>query len=202
LAGWCQLNLLIIPVSKKVEPTMEGEDRLVERAQHGEERAFEELVKHYQAPLYYLALRFVRDEQAAADLTQTAFLRAFQGLPGFRQRSSLKTWLYRITINLCKNHLRDRARKGLETSGEMDPPSPSNPLQELIKHENRRRMVQAWEQLPEKQQLTVTLKIQEEMKYHEIAEVLECTVGAVKANFHHACKKLKAILQEGRDEMS
>ena len=180
---------------------MEGEDRLVERAQHGEEEAFEELVKHYQAPLYYLALRFVRDEHAAADLTQTAFLRAYQGLAGFRGRSSLKTWLYRITINLCKNHLRDWARKGLEYSAEIDPPSRSNPLLELIEHEEQRRMVGAWEQLPERQRLTVTLKIQEGMKYHEIAEVLECSVGAVKANFHHACKRLKEILQEGRNEM-
>ena len=181
---------------------MGGEDRLVERAQHGEEGAFEELVKQYQTPLYYLALRIVRDEQAAADLTQTAFLRAYQGLPGFRQRSSLKTWLYRITINLCKNHLRNRAKKGVENSGEIDPPSHTNPLQELIKHEDQRRVVRAWGRLPERQKLTVTLKIQEGMKYHEIAEVLECTVGAVKANFHHACQKMKAILQEGRDEMS
>jgi RNA polymerase sigma-70 factor (ECF subfamily) len=181
---------------------MEGEDRLVERALNGEEGAFEELVKHYQAPLYYLALRFVRDEQAAADLTQTTFLRVFQGLGGFRQRSSFKTWLYRIAINLCKNYLRDRAKKGYENSGEIDPPSHANPLQELIKHEDQRRILKAWEQLPERQQLTVTLKIQEGMKYHEIAEVLKCSVGAVKANFHHACKNLKAILQEGRDEMS
>ena len=180
---------------------MGGKDRLVERALNGEEGAFEELVKHYQAPLYYLALRFVRDEQAAADLTQTAFLRAYQGFPGFRQRSSFKTWLYRITINLCKNHLRDWARKGLESSGEIDPPSHANPLQELIEHEGQQSLLQAWHKLPERQQLTVTLKIQEGMKYHEIAEVLECTVGAVKANFHHACKKLKAILQEGRNEM-
>lgn len=180
---------------------MEGEDRLVQRALDGEKEAFEELVRHYQAPLYYLALRFVRDEHAAADLTQTTFLRVYQGLGGFRQRSSFKTWLYRITINLCKNYIRDRAKKGFENSAEIDPPSHSNPLKELIEYEDRRRIVQAWEQLPEKQQLTVTLKIQEGMKYHEIAEVLECTVGAVKANFHHACKKLKAILQEGHDEM-
>jgi RNA polymerase sigma-70 factor (ECF subfamily) len=153
---------------------MEGEDRLVERAQHGEEGAFEELVKRYQAPLYYIALRFVR---------------------------SFKTWLYRIAINLCKNYLRDRAKKGFENSGEIDLPSHANPLQELINHEDQRRMVQAWRQLPERQQLTVTLKIQEGMKYQEIADVLECSLGAVKANFHHACKKLKAILQEGRNEM-
>ena len=180
---------------------MGGEDRLVERALNGNEGAFEELVKQYQTPLYYLALRFVRDEHAAADLVQMAFLRAFQGLSGFRQRSSFKTWLYRITINLCKNYLRDRAKKGVENSSELDPPSHSNPLLELIEHEDQRRMLQAWEQLPERQQLTVTLKIQEGMKYHEIAEVLECSVGAIKANFHHACKRLKAILQEMRDEM-
>jgi RNA polymerase sigma-70 factor (ECF subfamily) len=181
---------------------MGGEDRLVERALAGEVGAFEDLVRQYQAPIYYLSLRFVRDEQAAADLTQTAFLRAFQGLPGFRQGSSFKTWLYSIAINLCKNHLRDWARKGLETSSEIDPPSHANPLQELIKHEGQQSLLQAWYKLPERQQLTVTLKIQEGMKYREIAEVLGCSVGAVKANFHHACKKLKAILQEGRDEMS
>ena len=154
-------------------------------------------MRKYQTPLYYLTLRFVRNEQAAADLTQTAFLRAFQGLEGFRQGASFKTWLYRIAINLCKNYLRDRDRKGLENSGEIDPPSHTNPLQELIKHEDQRLMIQAWRQLPEKQRLTVTLKIQEGMKYREIAEVLECSVGAVKANFHHACTKLKEILQEG-----
>lgn len=181
---------------------MEGEDHLVERALNGEEGAFEEMVRQYQTPLYYLALRFVGDGQTAADLIQATFLRVFQGLPGFRQKSSLKTWLYRITINLCKNYLRDRAKKGFENASELDPPSHSNPLLELIEHEDQRRMLQAWKQLPERQQLTVTLKIQEGMKYHEIAEVLECSVGAVKANFHHACKKMKAILQEVRDAMS
>ena len=174
----------------------------MEQALSGEIEAFEDLVRKYQTPLYYLTLRFVRNEQAAADLTQTAFLRAFQGLEGFRQGASFKTWLYRIAINLCKNYLRDRDRKGLENSGEIDPPSHTNPLQELIKHEDQRLMIQAWRQLPEKQRLTVTLKIQEGMKYREIAEVLECSVGAVKANFHHACTKLKEILQEGRDEVS
>jgi len=180
---------------------MGGEDRLVERALAGDEGAFEELVRTYQAPIYYLALRFVRDEQAAADLAQTAFLKAFQGLQNFRRGAMFKTWLYRIAINLCKNHLRDRARKGLETSAEIDLPSHSNPLKELIAHEDQRIMLQAWEQLPERQRLTVTLKIQEGMKYREIAGVLGCSVGTVKANFHHACKKMKEILQEGRDEM-
>lgn len=180
---------------------MEGEGRLVERALGGKEGAFEELVKMYQAPIYYLTLRFVRDEQAATDLAQTTFLKAFQGLPGFRHGASFKTWLYRIAINLCKNYLRDHGREKLEGWGENDPPSSSDPLQELIENEEQRHLLRAWKQLPERQRLTLTLKVQEGMKYREIAEVLGCSVGTVKANFHHAIIKLKNILREGSDEM-
>ena len=181
---------------------MEGEDRLlVERALAGEERAFEDLVKKHQAPLYYFTLRFVRDEQAAADLAQTTFLRAFKGLQGFKQEASFKTWLYRIAINLSKNYLRDRVKERHVSSEEIDPPSHANPLQELIGHEKQRLLMQACEKLPERQRLTLTLKVQEGMKYREIAEVLRCSVGTVKANFHHACTKLKEILGEERDEM-
>jgi RNA polymerase sigma-70 factor (ECF subfamily) len=190
-------------VSIRIKLSMGGEDRLlVEKALAGEEGAFEDLVRKYQAPLYYFTLRFVRDEQAAADLAQTTFLRAFKGLQGFRQEASFKTWLYRIAINLSKNYLRDRGKKEFESSKDIDPPSHSNPLRELIAHEEQRLLVQAWGQLPERQRLTVTLKVQEGMKYREIAEVLGCSVGAVKANFHHACMKLKEILREERDEMS
>jgi len=181
---------------------MGGEDYvLVEKALSGNEGAFEELVRQYQAPIYYLALRFVREEGAAADLAQTTFLRAFQGLRGFRHGSSFKTWLYRIAINLCKNYLRDHGKKKENSLGEIDPPSSANPLRDLIAHEDQRLLAQAWGKLPERQRLTVTLKINEGMKYREIAEVLGCSVGAVKANFHHACQKMKTILQEVRDEM-
>jgi len=180
---------------------MEGEDRLVERARAGDEGAFEELVRRYEKPIYYLCLRSVREEQAAADLAQTAFLKAYQGLPGFRGRSSFKTWLYRIAINLCKNYVRDYGKKRFDSLGEMDPPSTANPLRELIEHESQALLARAWARLPEKQRLAVTLKVQEGMKYREIAEVMGSSVGTVKANFHHACTRLKTMLQEGRDEM-
>ncbi len=180
---------------------MEGDDRLVERARAGDEEAFEDLVKRYEKPIYYLALRSVREEQAAADLAQTAFLKAYEGLRGFRGQASFKTWLYRIAMNLCKNYLRDQGKKKVESLGEMDPPSTANPLRELIEHEGRKLLTGAWGKLPEKQRLTVTLKVHEGMKYREIAKVMGCSVGTVKANFHHACTKLKTMLQEGRDEM-
>jgi RNA polymerase sigma-70 factor (ECF subfamily) len=180
---------------------MEGDDRLVERARAGDEEAFEDLVRRYEKPIYYLALRYVREEQAAADLAQTAFLKAYEGLRGFRGQASFKTWLYRIAINLCKNYLRDQGKKKFDSLGEMDPPSTANPLRELIEHENQARVAQAWGKLPERQRHTVVLKVQEGMKYREIAAVMGCSVGTIKANFHHACTRLKAMLQEGRDEM-
>jgi RNA polymerase sigma-70 factor, ECF subfamily len=184
------------------EPTMEGEDRvLVDQAQAGYKRAFDELVRRYEKPIYYLALRYVREEQAAADLAQTAFIKAYEGLHGFRRQASFKTWLYRIAINLCKNYLRDQGKKRVDSLGEMDPPSTANPLRELIEHEEQWRLARAWNRLPEKQRLTVALKVQEGMKYREISEVMGSSVGTVKANFHHACMRLRAMLQEGRDEM-
>ena len=180
---------------------MGSEDRLVERARAGDEGAFEELVRRYQKPIYYLCLRSVREEQAAADLAQTAFLKAYEGLHGFRGQAIFKTWLYRIAINLCKNYLRDYGKKRFDSLGEMDPPSKANPLHELIEHESQALLARAWARLPEKQRLAVTLKVQEGMKYREIAEVMGSSVGTVKANFHHACTRLKTMLQEGRDEM-
>jgi RNA polymerase sigma-70 factor, ECF subfamily len=180
---------------------MEGEDRLVESARAGDERAFEELVRRYEKPIYYLCLRSVREEEEAADLAQTAFLKAYKGLPGFRREASFKTWLYRIAINLCKNYLRDYGKKRFDSLGEMDPPSTANPLHELIEHERQMLLAQAWAKLPERQRLTVALKVQEGMKYREIAEVMGCSVGTIKANFHHACTRLREMFQEGRDEM-
>jgi RNA polymerase sigma-70 factor (ECF subfamily) len=180
---------------------MGGDDRLVERARAGDEEAFEDLVRRYEKPIYYLALRFVKEEQAAADLAQTAFLKAYEGLRGFRGQASFKTWLYRIAMNLCKNYLRDQGKKKVESLGEMDPPSTANPLRELIEHESQALLARAWARLPEKQRMTVVLKVQEGMKYREIAAVMGSSVGTIKANFHHACTRLKAMLQEGRNEM-
>jgi RNA polymerase sigma-70 factor (ECF subfamily) len=180
---------------------MEGDDRLVERARAGDEEAFEDLVRRYEKPIYYLALRSVREEQAAADLAQTAFLKAYEGLRGFRGQASFKTWLYRIAMNLCKNYLRDQGKKKVESLGEMDPPSTVNPLRELIEQESQALLARAWARLPEKQRMTVVLKVQEGMKYREIAAVMGSSVGTIKANFHHACTRLKAMLQEGRNEM-
>lgn len=173
-----------------------GDDRhLVEMVLGGDQGAFEELVKRYQRQVYYLALRMLREEGAAADVTQTTFMKAYEGLKGFRREASFRTWIYRIAINLCKNHLRDQGRRRTEDLWEHDPPSPADPLHDLMELEARKRLFAAWEELPERQRITVMLKVQEGLRYQEIAKVLGCSIGTVKANFHHACNRLRLFLK-------
>src|SRR5258708_14943003 len=83
---------------------------LVERFRGGDAHAFEELVKRHQRAVFFLARRFLRDDDEAKDVSQRAFVKAYQGLHGLRGGGAFRTWLYRITANLALNHLRDHAR--------------------------------------------------------------------------------------------
>src|SRR4051812_10336823 len=86
------------------------ESALIERARAGDGRAFEEIVRAHQRTVYAVAFRFLRDHDEADEVAQRTFLRAWNHLKEFEARSSLKTWLLKICVNLCKNHHRDRKR--------------------------------------------------------------------------------------------
>src|SRR5205823_3976121 len=92
---------------------------LVERFRAGERRAFDEIVRRHQRNLWRVARRYVKNDADAADVAQQAFVRAFRGLAGFRGAASVRSWLYRIVINLALNHVRDHAREVVEEIGEM-----------------------------------------------------------------------------------
>ena len=139
-------------------------------------------------------MRFVREHEDAADVAQKAFVKAFLSIDTFKGESSFKTWLFRITINLSKNHLRDNR------------PSLSLPLEErthmtnpdmegaLSRKKMRNALRRAVETLPAKQRQTVILRIYKEASFKEIAQALACSEGSAKVNFHHAMKKLKGLL--------
>ena len=118
------------------------------------------------------------------------------GLGSFERRASFKTWLYQIAINLAKNVYRDRSR--VEQVPIDDVVIKRNPgtLEALIRKEHRALLRNALGGLPEKQRLTLLLRVQEEKKFDEIAVIMQCSVGTAKANYHHAVQKLKAIMQE------
>jgi RNA polymerase sigma-70 factor (ECF subfamily) len=168
---------------------MDEDLSLLDRFAAGDRDAFDELVLKHQKPLYSLLYRMVSDKEDAADILQKTFIKAFTGIRGFERRSSFRTWLYQIAINLAKNLYRDRSRAALVP---LDP----KVVESLIRKETRDNLHQAVACLSDKQRLTVMLRIQEQKTFEEIAGIMNCSVGTSKANYHHAVQKLKELFKE------
>ena len=171
---------------------------IVRRVQTGDAEAFGELVNRYSGRIYALALAMVRDAQRAEDVTQEAFIRAYEHLDGFRGASAFGTWLYRIALNECLTFLnKQRANNQLsidEADAEM-----VNKLEGdsyFSGDETQRLFQKALHTLPDKQRIVFNLKYFQEMKYEEISEILGTSVGALKASYHHAVKKIESFLKE------
>lgn len=170
---------------------------LLERCGRGDREAFDELVLKYQKQLYSLLYRMVSDHEDAADILQKTFVKAFTGIGGFERRSSFKTWLYQIAINLAKNLYRDRARERQVPLDKVVLGRNPRTVERMISSENRELLRKAMAVLPEKQRMTVMLRVQENRKFEEIAGIMKCSLGTAKANYHHGVQKLKDLLNSG-----
>jgi RNA polymerase sigma-70 factor (ECF subfamily) len=175
---------------------MDDDLDLINRTGAGDREAFNELVRKYQRPLYAMLYRMVGNHEDASDLVQKAFVKAFTGLRSFERRASFKTWLYQIAINLAKNVYRDRARFTQVPIDEVIIKREPRTLDALIQNENSLLLRKAVAGLPEKQRLTLLLRVRQEKKFEEIAEIMKCSIGTSKANYHHAVQKLKAMMGE------
>src|SRR2546423_3364317 len=147
--------------------TTEGEPSdadLVARARGGGRPAFEALVRRYQKPLYFLCLRYVRDHDAAADLTQRAFIRALEKMDELRDARIFRSWLFRIGANLALNHLRDNARFVEEEGSGAAPDEPVTPevQSRLEAAEDAVALRRAVAGLPTTPRITLELRIFEE----------------------------------------
>jgi RNA polymerase sigma-70 factor (ECF subfamily) len=167
---------------------------LVERFRAGHRDAFEQLVRKYQKPLYFLVFRLVSDADEAQELTQRAFIKALAALAGFRGQAALRSWLYRIAINLAKNHIRDQSKFARNFPLEERPEPARAAVDQLVLHEESLRLRQAVAQLPRKQRLTLELRVYEDLSFREVADVLGTSEGAAKVNYHYAVKRLKESL--------
>lgn len=179
---------------------MEEDIQLLDRHVSGDREAFDELVRKHQKQLYSLLYRMVSDADDAADLVQKTFVKAFTGINGFERRSSFRTWLFQIAINLAKNLYRDRSRMRQVPIDDVVLSRNPGTVESLIRKETRIRLRGAVAELPEKQRLTVMLRIQEQKTFEEIAEILSCSLGTAKANYHHGVQKLKNLLAEQKEE--
>ena len=176
-----------------------GPEDLVERLKAGDERAFEELVEQYRERVHRVAWRILRDDEDAEDVAQEAFIKVFKNIGRFEGRSSLYTWVYRITVNIALNKIkRDKFRR-MVPLGDMirgDTRPQSDPARAAISSEIATRIDEAVKLLPDKQRAVFTLKFYEELSHREIAEIVGCSEGTSKANYFHAIRKLRKLLED------
>jgi RNA polymerase sigma-70 factor (ECF subfamily) len=169
-----------------------GDGDLLDRFHLGDATAFEELVERHQRPVYSLIYRMTRNTADAEELAQEVFVRAYRSLRDFRRASGLKTWLFRIAINLSIDHLR-RARRAPEF---LPPPEADEGMGSLERTGLQVRLDAIIGRLPEKQRATLVLRIFHDLSFREIAEVLGSPIGTVKANYHHAVTQLREFVRE------
>lgn len=184
--------------------TREEELAIVQGVRAGDANAFETLVTAYEKIVYNLALRMVGNPQDAEDMTQEAFLKAYNSLDSFRGDSKFSVWLYRIVSNVCLDHLRKKNRRSTvslsveDDEGEeiqLDIPdtalSPEAMLEQKLTREAVRRGLQSLDE--DARQILLLREIQG-MSYEEIAQALSLESGTVKSRIFRARKKLCAFL--------
>ena len=175
--------------------------RLIERLKAGDEQAFEEFVTEYRERVYRVAWRVVRDDEAAEDVAQEAFIKVFRHIGRFEGRSSLYTWLYRITVNIALNRLKRDKFRNMLPLGDLPRPdkrASSDPARAALSSEIRERIDKAVLTLPDKQRAVFVLKFFEGLTHSEIAETVGCSERTSKANYFHAIRKLRVQLEDLR----
>jgi len=175
---------------------LKDDRQLIESVIAGHSEAFNELVKRYQRPIYYLALRMLKNTENADEVTQKAFLKAYRALSGFQFKSSFKTWVTAIALNLCRTELMKPKREMVELPIHLPNESEDDEREREETQDRRALLAEGLTELPLRQKEVVTLRIYQEMPFKEIAQALESTESAVKVNFHHAMKSLKEWIQQ------
>ena len=185
----------------------EDEAALVTELRSGSESAFDWLVTHYHGPVYGLLAGMLNDPSEAADVTQEVFLKAFRGIRGFREDSSLRTWLYRIAVREMLNHRRWfwrhlRLHSSIdEEFGEDGAASAeftdtgSSPFELAATHEAQLEVRRALSQVAPVFRTAVILRDLEGMSYEEVAEVLDVSVGTVKSRILRGRRELRKLLE-------
>ena len=182
-----------------------NEEALVERARNGDSDAFGELVVRYAASLSALAYQHVGEWEAARDISQTAFLKAYRSIGSLRRAQNFRAWLFRIAINESVDFIRlSRARKlnglGLGSENVADiAAKEKRPLQRLIAEEERAAVFAALDELPPRQRTVFVLRHFHGFSNAEIAEAVSSSSNAVKVNLSYALKSLREKLAGGSD---
>ena len=158
--------------------------------------AFQKLLSTYQKPLYNHIRNIVLNHDDTDDVLQNTFVKIFQNLKNFKGESKLFSWMYRIATNEAISFLNQKAKKSGISSQIIQDKALDNLRADVYfdGNEIQIKLQQAIATLPEKQQLVFKMKYIEELKYEEISKILGTSVGALKASYHHAVKKIESFL--------
>ncbi len=190
------------------------DENLMLRYHNGDEDAFEILFRRYEKPIFSFIYRILMNVVDAEDICQETFLRLVKMKDNYQQSGNLKTWIFRIALNLCRDRLR---RKKIRIHRSIDEPSltqngniidfkstlsdPDSDQSDCLEKDEMKVMIQqAFAKLPEKQRTVVILKEYQEMKLSEISNIIKKPIGTVKSLNNRGRQKLKKILANYIDE--
>jgi RNA polymerase sigma-70 factor (ECF subfamily) len=166
---------------------------VVVRTQQGDSSAFDTLVSRHRSRVYRVAYGMMRDREAAEDATVEAFCEAYQAIGRFEPRAKFTTWLHRVTVNVCLEHLRRKRAKHLLVEVELDPNTPANDdtCELVLTRDLARRAMQAIEELPETHKAPVSMFYLEQLSCAEIAKTLGIPRNTVKTRIFYATRALR-----------
>ncbi|TBW28977.1 RNA polymerase sigma factor [Gramella sp. KN1008] len=176
-----------------------AEDPFIERLKDSStsQEAFRELIAQYKERLYWHIRNIVKDHNDTDDILQNTFLKVYRNIKQFKGDSKLYSWMYRIATNESITFLNKKARRSQITSEELQNQILDNLESDVYFEGNeiQLKLQKAIAMLPAKQQQVFNMKYFEELKYREMAEILETSEGALKASYHHAAKKIEEYLK-------
>jgi len=187
------------------------DEELVARATAGDLDSFNQLVARWERPIYALAYRTLGREEDARDVVQEAFLRAFRGLRGFKGQAKFSSWLYRITLNLCRDWLRRERRAPIVQVPEGTDPvemaddqaAPTESVEDLVaRREMSLAVARAMAELPEEQRTAIMLKEYHGLTFQEIADMLDCPLSTVKTRLYQGLSVLRRRLERRQAEQA
>jgi len=186
-----------------------SESDLVKRCQAGDTEAFNELVTRYRTRIFGMIYNMVHSEQDAWDLAQDSFVKAWRSIKRFRGTSSFYTWIYRIVMNVTIDWLRQKhvkaggaefddsvALREIDAAAKTAPKVAALPHETMQRDEIRVRIENAIAQLSHEHRAVILMKEIEQMRYHEIAATLGCSIGTVMSRLFYARRKLQNLLRD------
>ena len=174
-----------------------SDDELVRFVQSGDRRAMNELVDRHHGVVFRTCVAILNDEDLAADASQICFIKAFRAIDRFRGEAAIRTWLLAIAGNEVRGLLRKVKRQREQSLEDVAPiaSSDDDPSQQVALHAEVARIRAVLTQLPRKQRLSVTLRIDEGLSFREIGDIIESSEGAARVNYHHGIRRLRELLE-------